>query len=92
MFDTPLHRTNPKGQPDAGWMCENCIEKKEPELYSNLKSDGDFKVANDVINAINDDTDEDEFLCCDNCDLPDACADFGCAIKTGVRKTPLDFL
>ncbi len=28
--------------------------------------------------------DEDGFQCCDNCDLPDACADFGCAIKTGV--------
>ena len=30
--------------------------------------------------------DEDDFQCCDNCDLPDACADFGCAIKSGVRK------
>lgn len=33
-----------------------------------------------------DDDDEDDFQCCDNCDLPDACADFGCAIKSGVRK------
>ena len=32
--------------------------------------------------------DEDDFQCCDKCDLPDACADFGCAIKTGVRKDP----
>ena len=32
--------------------------------------------------------DEDDFQCCDKCDLPDACADFGCAIKTGVRKEP----
>ena len=31
--------------------------------------------------------DDDEFQCCDNCDRPDACADFGCAIKSGLRKT-----
>jgi len=30
--------------------------------------------------------DEDDFQCCDNCDLPDACADFGCAIKQWLRK------
>lgn len=30
--------------------------------------------------------DEDDFECCDNCDLPDACADFGCAIKAGIKK------
>lgn len=23
----PLHRTNPMGQPDAGWMCQPCITK-----------------------------------------------------------------
>lgn len=23
--------------------------------------------------------------CCNECDLPDACADFGCAIKHGLR-------
>ena len=28
-----------------------------------------------------------EFQPCDNCDLPDACADWGCAIKQGIRKT-----
>lgn len=32
------------------------------------------------------DSSEDNFQCCSQCDLPDACADFGCAIKTGVRK------
>jgi hypothetical protein len=30
--------------------------------------------------------DEDSFQCCDNCDLPDACSDFGCAIKQGVKQ------
>lgn len=27
-----------------------------------------------------------DFQPCDNCDLPDACRDFGCAIKSGIRK------
>jgi len=31
---------------------------------------------------------EDEFRPCDECDLPDACADFGCAIKQGIREYP----
>jgi hypothetical protein len=30
--------------------------------------------------------DDIEFYPCDNCDLPNACEDFGCAIKTGVKK------
>lgn len=32
-----------------------------------------------------DDDDEYDFQPCDNCDLPDACADHGCAIKAGIR-------
>ncbi|MCB0747097.1 MAG: hypothetical protein KDC90_06475 [Ignavibacteriae bacterium] len=35
-----------------------------------------------------DDFDDEEFTCCGECDLPDACSDFGCAIKTGVRESP----
>ena len=30
--------------------------------------------------------DDDSFQCCDNCDLPDACYDYGCAIKLGLRR------
>lgn len=29
---------------------------------------------------------EDGFEPCDDCDLPDACADYGCAIKQGLRE------
>lgn len=29
---------------------------------------------------------EDSFQCCADCDLPDACSDFGCAIKAGIVK------
>lgn len=38
-----------------------------------------------------EENDKDDWQPCDNCDLPDACADFGCAIKSGVRKNyPID--
>lgn len=53
MFDKPLSRTNPVGQPDAGWMCQDCIKNKEPELYKNLKNDGDLKTTNDIFESIN---------------------------------------
>ncbi len=33
-----------------------------------------------------DDEDFVGFYPCEDCDLPDACRDFDCAIKTGVRK------
>ncbi len=32
-----------------------------------------------------DQEDEDTFQFCDNCDLPDACQGFGCAIKQGLK-------
>lgn len=32
-----LHRTNVKGQSNAGWTCMPCIEKHEPELANNIK-------------------------------------------------------
>jgi len=53
MYDKPLQRTNPTGQSDAGWMCQDCIKAIEPELYQNLKDDGDLKIANDIFNAVN---------------------------------------
>ena len=48
MFDKMLHRTNLKGQPDAGWMCEGCMEKKEPELFKNIKFNGDYRIIKDI--------------------------------------------
>lgn len=52
--DKPLSRTNPLGQPDAGWMCQDCIKITHPELYKNLKEEGDFEVTNAVFDAVND--------------------------------------
>lgn len=40
---------------------------------------------------IDDDFEFDEFECCNDCDLPDACSDFGCAIKQGIRKPPIGY-
>lgn len=39
----------------------------------------------------NDDIDEDDdnWQPCDDCDLPDACCDFGCAIEAGLRSPNL---
>jgi hypothetical protein len=34
-----LHRTAPKGQIPADWMCMPCIQKHEPELAKNIKKD-----------------------------------------------------
>jgi hypothetical protein len=32
--------------------------------------------------------DDEDFDTCSDCDLPDACADFGCAVEKGLRKKP----
>lgn len=52
----PLHRTNPTGQSDAGWMCSDCIEKSEPELHKNMIDDGSIKLMSDIQKAINEDS------------------------------------
>jgi Zn-finger protein len=50
----PLSRTNPKGQSDAGWMCQDCMKIHESELYKNLKDDNDFKISNAIFHILND--------------------------------------
>lgn len=35
------------------------------------------------------DDDDSDFQPCDQCDLPDACDDFGCAIKSGIKTSEL---
>lgn len=52
MFDKMLHRTKPKGQPDGGWMCEDCMQKVEPELANNLKTDDDYNVVKAIENIV----------------------------------------
>ena len=51
-MDRMLHRTNPVGQADAGWMCMPCIEKNESELARNIKSEKDFNTVEDIGNIV----------------------------------------
>lgn len=46
--DKMLHRTNPLGNSDAGWMCIDCIEKLHPELAKNIKDEDDYPVLKDI--------------------------------------------
>ena len=80
-----LHRTNPLGHDVAGWMCMDCIKAKEPELANNIKSEPDYDVLRDIESVLLDD-DDDHFEHCAGCDLPDACSDFGCAEKQGLKE------
>lgn len=50
VFKKTLHRTNPIGSKDAGWMCINCIEKIEPELSKDIKMDG-YNIIQDIKKA-----------------------------------------
>jgi hypothetical protein len=45
-----LHRTNPLGQTNAGWMCIDCIEKLHPELARNIKTKIDNPILKDLEN------------------------------------------
>ena len=56
---------------------ENPTTKSPSEEYMEMSNDAD---------EYDDEDEDDSWQPCDNCDLPDACADFGCAIKSGVRK------
>lgn len=47
-----LHRTNPMGQTDGGWMCMDCIEKIHPELAINIKGDDDYQTLLDIEDAV----------------------------------------
>jgi hypothetical protein len=70
-----------------------CLKKHEPEIWKVLSDElkkalsiNDESIDTKFEQASDFDYDEDDFQCCDKCDLPDACADFGCAIKSGVKK------
>jgi len=58
---------------------ENQTTKSASEEYMETYADQDYDYEDE-------DDDEDSWQSCDNCDLPDGCEDFGCAIKSGVRK------
>lgn len=53
--------------------------KNEIENYLHAAEEGVHDVAERLF-------DDEDFQTCDNCDLPDACSDFGCAIRAGIKK------
>lgn len=61
--------------------CKNCGDKAEFKPQGNS-----YWFCSDACYDAFIDGEEDNFQCCDNCDLPDACSDFGCAIKAGIKK------
>ena len=46
-FEKTLHRTEPIGSDDAGWMCIDCIKEDHSELAKNILGDN-----NDVLNIV----------------------------------------
>jgi hypothetical protein len=52
MFNKMLHRTKPKGDPDGGFQCIDCIKKTELELHNNIVNDTDYKVISDIEKTI----------------------------------------
>ncbi len=57
------------------------------ELSLEIISNHIFK----TLESTNDGEEEiEEHEICDNCDSPDVCADYGCAIKSGLKAYPWD--
>lgn len=59
--------------------CLSCIDIQNFEVLCTKKS----------INNSTDDEQEITFEQCDECDQPDACEDFGCAIKQGLKQNTI---
>lgn len=83
----------PSKKTTSATICANCgLEKSLHTIGEGIKASksiifskpGIFQQME--IDAYEDSEFEDTFQCYDNCDLPDACSDFGCAIKLGLRK------
>lgn len=61
--------------------CDKCVKMKQQEIDYELPPDTDENPISDP-----------DFYPCQNCDVPDACEDFGCAIKSGIRSHEGDWL
>lgn len=73
-----------------GMSYEDICQAIDDKMNINYKRNWGKPDKNGVVNHIKDEDEADgesDFQPCDNCDLPDACEDFGCAIKQGIRKT-----
>lgn len=48
-----LHRTEPKGQNNAGWMCLKCIDFNHPELANNIRLEKGYSVLQNIKEIVN---------------------------------------
>ena len=63
------------------------MQKEDTKVEGSTSVGNDAKLPVICRNDFDDDyEDDDDFQCCGDCDLPDACSDFGCAIKQGIVK------
>lgn len=88
----------PKKDTTSATICDNCgLEKMLHTIGEGVKVNkviiiSDAEIEHQI--EVDDDEDamwdnmydEDDFEACSICDLPDACADFGCAVKAGLHK------
>jgi hypothetical protein len=79
------NRIEVKAEQNSDTNPEECDATKAQSLSEPLAQNNDTPDAEDF------DYYENDFEPCSGCDMPDACEDFGCAIKSGVRKDyPID--
>lgn len=76
-------------QTDGHYLCAECKHIAPAEQMD--EGDNVMRFYPEVwkqnrIDDMNDNDLDDDFQCCDDCDLPDACADFGCVIKEGLKR------
>lgn len=69
-----------------------CLSKKKLAIQFGAKEIGmrDYAMMVDARRSLPDNSEDDyegcQFEPCSECDLPDACADYGCAIRAGIKK------
>lgn len=72
-----------------GWTVLRYTAKTYKEVIDDINElPPPYEPTDPVADWDNEIDDDDSWEPCDNCDMPDACADFGCAIKQGLREDP----
>lgn len=66
-------------------VCSACGDSCEKNGFS-PQGTAEWFCSQECYDSYFEDMDDDHFQCCADCDLPDACRDFGCAIKAGIVK------
>jgi hypothetical protein len=61
-------------------------EEDRNELLKDREDDDKFERSREDEREAMDLDDENNFEPCSDCDQPDACFDFGCAIENGIRR------